>query len=86
MAEPRSPDALAERVLALLADGTPRSTGELAAAVGVHRLGITRTMIRLKQQGRVVPCGRQPDAPGTGGWERGKASQQTVWTLPDTRR
>jgi predicted ArsR family transcriptional regulator len=73
---------LADRLLALLADGTPRSTGELAAAAGVDRLGVTFTMERLKQTGRVVAVGTRHAAPARGGWQAGRTAPQTVWALP----
>ena len=48
---------LADRLVAVLADGAPRTTGELAAVVGVDRLGVVVVLERLKGAGRIVEVG-----------------------------
>ena len=79
MPGPRPPDALGERILALLADGTPHSTDDLAAAVGVDRMGVTISLGRLKHAGRIV-------AVGTAAAHRQWGSRQpsVVWRLAAT--
>jgi len=80
--EPQHQAALEERVLALLADGTPRGTGELAAALRVTRLGVSRVMTRLVAAGRVVNRRAPAAAPVSGaGWQARKATRQAIWTL-----
>jgi predicted ArsR family transcriptional regulator len=49
--------SLEQRLLAVLADGTPRTHVELAAAVGVHRIGVKDAIERLTRRGQVTQAG-----------------------------
>jgi predicted ArsR family transcriptional regulator len=46
------------RVVGLLADGTPRTIADLAAALGEPAYAIRAALKRLRTQGRVVSAGR----------------------------
>ena len=73
--------AVADRLLLLLADGTPRSTAELADLLGVDRIGVRSVLAALRDHGRIVAVGT------TVGRRRWGGRQPTiVWRLATSRQ
>ena len=83
MPESGPADAVTARVLALLADGTPRSTGELAAALEADPAAIRACTARLSRGKRVVRVGTRHEPPAAGYWFPGRPVSHAVWALPE---
>jgi hypothetical protein len=72
----------AASVLALLADGTPRSTGELAACLGTDAAALRECVTRLAKSRRIVRVGTRKEAAPVGSWFPSRAVSHAVWALP----
>ena len=73
-----APLELEARILALLGDGTPRTSADVAAALGAAPEGVGLALTRLGKQRRLVRAGRvRQEHKGWGG-----ARWAALWTVP----
>ena len=70
-------------MLALLGQGTPRSTGELAALLGLDVTAVRECGSRLADAKRVVRVGYRDERPWAGGWQAGRQMRYGAWLLPE---
>jgi predicted ArsR family transcriptional regulator len=75
---------LAQRILDLLGDGVPRSTGELADALGADPTAARHCLSRLANTRKVVRVGYRTETLRRG-WQTGRTVHHAVWTLPGQR-
>ena len=68
-----SPDPRHERIRCALADGEPRTTTQIASAVGVDRSAVRDLLLQLARMGHVRQVGIRLEEPAPGsGWQSGK--------------
>ena len=77
MPAPRLLAAASDRIVALLADGTPRSTSQLADAVGADAAEIRWCLRHLVRTKRVVRAGGRTRPARLG------LADAAAWTLPE---